>query len=157
MTYSPQDYDEAYDDADLPKGGDLPPGTYQAYVERAQIRDGFDDHPQLSLQCRVLTEEYQGRVLFINNTFNPDLIKYLKQTLNRLEVGSIKPSELLATPEPGQPNKALATLLDRVVEIAVVRSKKNPAYTNNYINRLVMEQVESKHEAPPIDDADLPF
>jgi len=151
MTYN---YDDALAGAELPEnsGGKVPPGDYQAVITRAVIRDQeetFDEHPQLSLYCQIVEGAHKGRMLFVNNSFNPEHIRWLKLTLTRLGLDPLpSASDILE-------GDAREGMLMRVVALTVAVNKKKPQYTNTYLNRLLSAEFEG--DLPGSDDKEIPF
>jgi hypothetical protein len=135
MTYNYDDlgqYDADFENAESPSFGDVPPGTYQAWVERAWIekRDGAF-HPDFKLQCRVVGGEFAGKCLFPSQSFGPDYIKYLKGCLASMD---LEPPIKRAS----EIRHRLDDMLDRVLEIKVVHKKGDDrTFINYYVQRFI--------------------
>lgn len=170
MTYNPDEYAQ-YDDEwtrapddSGPPSGPVPPGTYQCAVDKVDLKDSqYDGHPQLTLRCKILNGPQTGRFCFPQGSFNPDAIvptrdgnkapiEFLKQMITRMELDPPvrSASELVAR---------LAELLDRIIEVKVVRNEKRPDYPRYYVQRFVGMAPEREPGAdfdeaypPPIDD-----
>ena len=127
-------YDDDYEKAETKSYGDLPEGTYQAWVERAWIdTPEWAFHPELKLQCRVIGER-AGAVLFVQQSFDPEWIHHLKSTVATL---NLEPPVTRAS-EVGE---RLEEMLYRVLTIKVVHkpSKKDPEkkFVNCYVQGFV--------------------
>jgi hypothetical protein len=155
MTYPHNDYDlTEYDDdyrnAEAPdmSTDEVPPGKYQAVVERAYI-DGPNDYSpwhQLKLTCKIVSGPHAGRALFPGGTFNPEYIQYLKGTVSKM---GLDPAPKTAS----DIQHALPDMIGRVLEIAVVSRKNNPEKRNYYVNRFV--QMADSVDSDPGED--VPF
>jgi hypothetical protein len=162
MTYNPDenqpytpedlaDYDDDFRDAPEPENvfRDVPVGTYQAYVERATIEppNQWSDHPRLKLVCKILSGEYQGAALFPDGSFDPEYIQYLKALTVKMGFDFKSAGEIA---------DSLDLMLDRVLEIAVVKRKSDPTKTNHYVNRFIRMLNDPSDEPPPHTDEDDP-
>jgi hypothetical protein len=173
MTYNPDeltDYDKDFEDAPEDEGapgGEVPPGTYQAYVMSARVVDNdYDGHPQLKLQCKIISGPCKGRVLFPQGSFNPEEviptksgpmapIVFLKQMVSRL---GLKVPITRASEIPGR----LDEMLDRVLEVKVMERRGNSEKRNYYVQRFVKKldphaPADAPDNPPPHTDDEIPF
>jgi hypothetical protein len=149
MTYW-DEYEQAYNDAEPDDGfRDVPPGTYQVYVDRAEIKEPKDPAKphRLSLWCKVLRGEFEGAMVFPGAPFSH--MNMVKGIVARCGVDiPDSVAELVAMIDDG-------VLLDRVLEVKVQR---NGEYLNAYVQRFIrMLSEDSGEEPPPIDDDEIPF
>ena len=162
MTYPDMSqYDKGYQDAaDQPKFRDVPPGTYQAYVERAYIdvpdkvdENGDPKAPRFKLQMRITSGEYSGSCLFPSASFDyPEIVKGM---VARMELDPVPQTASEVASE-----ETLADMLDRVLEIKVAKNPKNPDFPKLYLQRFVKmlpAHGEGTDEPPPVGDDDIPF
>jgi hypothetical protein len=137
-------YDQDYEQAEAPSYGDVPAGTYQAWVERAWVdQSDWKDHPDFKLQCRITSADHKGNCIFPSQSFDPEYIKHLKGCINALELDPpiTRPSEI---------RERLEDMLDRVLQIKVVHTKgknregEEVTYVNAYVQRFIcMRQVDA--------------
>lgn len=167
MTYPHNDLGQYDDDfANAPEdeytGGEVPPGTYQAYVMSARVEDSdYDGHPQLKLQCKIIAGPCKNRVLFPQASFNPEdviptkngpvaPIVFLKQMVSRL---GLEPPITRASEIPSR----LHDMLDQVLEVKVAERKGNSEKRNYYVQRYVGKHSPGAPDgAPPHTDDDAP-
>jgi hypothetical protein len=151
LTSYDDDYKNAEEDTQY---RDVPPGTYQAFVERAWIDDPneFSDHPRFKLQLRIINSAYEGNCLFPSAGF--DYPQIVKSMVSRLD---------LPTPPTtaSEVQDSLPDMLDRVVEVKVAENPKNPKYPRIYLQRFVRMLDEpgdrGQDDDPGADDSDIPF
>ena len=171
MVYNPDELEEMDKLAeelpvdDGPKAGPVPPGTYQAKIERAAIRmNDFTGHDELNLYCRIIHGKQANRVVFPSASFDPDPNKFL---------GGRRPVEFLIRmlrnlgmsppPKPSEvyhDEETRAGMIGRVVEVAVVANKKDPAKKpRSYINRFVCmaSELDTSSDKGADDGDDIPF
>ena len=150
-TYDPSDleeYDKGFADApedDGPRSGPIPPGTYQAQIMKAEIRDSYfqDENnrkiPELVLHLKLLNGAGQGRWVFPSAQFdakpNPMLsdrapIEFLKSMVAKL---GLDPPITKASEIPLRLND----MLDRVIEVKVKANPNKPEYPKVYVQRFV--------------------
>lgn len=128
-------YDKDYQDAEAPKFGMIPPGKYQAFIERAYIDyPAWSEHPQLKLECRIINGDYRSKVLFVQQSFDPGFIQYLKATIEAMELNPPVKSA-------AEIDDRCEEMLYRVMEIRVVHkpNKKDPStpHVNCYVQRYI--------------------
>ena len=165
MTYHPDElaqFDTDFAEApmdDENTGKPVPPGKYQAVIQKAEIRENkYNGYPELNLHCKILDGAGKGQVVFPSGSFDPNPndglkgekpITYLKRLLTRLD---LDPPITAASQVPGR----LRDMLDMVVEVAVVENKKRPEYPRAYINRAVGRMAPTAERGPGDDDV-IPF
>lgn len=176
MTYNPDEleqYDHDFATAkgdDGPNGGRVPPGTYQAQIVKAEIRENtYNHYPELNLHCKIISGPSKGLVVFPSASFDPEPneglkgekpITYLKRLVTRLD---LKPPITAASQIPGR----LQDMLDKIVEVAVVANAKRPEYPRCFLNRCVGAAPKAHRlgtlpdDAPaqpaPVGDDEIPF
>ena len=76
-------YNDDYDRAEVQEFGDVPDGTYQVSVEKAQLKEtNKEKKPMLSWQLDILNGPQRGRKLFCNNVIASEKgIQWLKTNL----------------------------------------------------------------------------
>lgn len=112
----------------------IPDGRYQAQVDKIMFetnsKDGVTVYFKIILKL-LSTEFYLRQVTYIK-TVNADQIKYIKQTLNTLDINPETFSDV---------ESLFGGALDSVVEIQLKTGKVNTstgkAYQNVYINKLI--------------------
>lgn len=112
----------------------IPDGRYQAQVDKIMFetnsKDGVTVYFKIILKL-LSTEFYLRQVTYIK-TVNADQIKYIKQTLNTLDINPETFSDV---------ERLFGGALDSVVEIQLKTGKVNTstgkAYQNVYINKLI--------------------
>jgi hypothetical protein len=171
MTYDDElsSYDDAFNNApdDTGPPEEVPPGKYQAVVDKAEITyPKWSAFPRLSLQCRVISGPQKGRMLFPDASFDPEVkvpfgdtkvapIFFVKQMCVRMELDPPVKSA-------GEVGDRLRDMLDRILEIKVAKQKKNPEYRDYYVQRFVAMAAPGDEPPPHGDgdyppDADIPF
>ena len=171
MVYNPDEleqYNDAWGDApdDDGKGdfGPVAPGTYQVRIKEAKIEDSdYDGHPQLALTLQIMGGDFNNRLLWVNNSFNPSPtvptkggkkvapIVFLKKTVNRLALDP-------PIAGPAEIATRLDDMLDRIIEVNVQRNPKNEKYPKVYVNRYVGQWDESMGiQAADVSGDDIPF
>jgi hypothetical protein len=148
-------YDEEYQNAEAPKYGLIPAGKYQAWIEKAYIDyPEWSEHPQLKLECRIMSGDYHGKVLFVQQSFDPGFIQYLKATIEAMELDP----EVKSASEI---EDRCVEMLYRVMEIRVVHkpNKKDPStpHVNCYVQRYIgmRDELMGADGDPELDE--LPF
>ncbi len=130
----------------------VPPGDYQAIVYKFDTFEG-KDNLFLKTVLQIASGEYAGaQVETVHALDIEERLPWLKKHVNALGLDSesFEYEDLLSV---------LAGVLDNVVEIAVVQSKKinpstNEPYVNVYVNRpIVMATLNT--EFPPADDIEF--
>jgi hypothetical protein len=102
------DFNDDYNNADLPdsKGEEIPDGTYNAFIERAELtRTRETNKPMLKLMFRVMDGPSRGRCAFKNTVIERDRIQYLKLDLTRMGIEAARLSELPSKHEENQDGK----------------------------------------------------
>ncbi len=147
-----EQYDGHFNDAEASDTNfrDVPVGTYQTYVEKAFIDppNQHNDHPRLKLWCKILNGEYGGAMLFPDGNFDPEYIHHLKGMTIKMGFEFTSAGEIA---------DSLNDMLDRVLEVAVVKRKKDPTKKNHYVNRFVRMLKDAGEEPPAHGDDELPF
>jgi hypothetical protein len=124
-------------------GGDIPPGTYQAKVDKVELALSQQGNRMLKWQLRILSGQYAGRCEFRQNMLEtPQNMEYLKRDLDICGIALQDICEL-----PG----ILGDLLDVCLEIKVVVKGEN---RNVYLNKRLTLDVAGADTA---DDALCPF
>jgi len=110
---------------------DVPPGHYQAFVDRAYLdRAKTSRRLLLKWELVIAVGELKGRRLFRNNMVEtPDNLRWLKADLQTAGVTLRKLSDLPLQLEP-----LLGVLLDVTVS---VKGTGDQAFTNVYLNKRV--------------------
>ena len=138
-----------------PEGGSrqsLPDGTYQVWVQSAEItEEGYQgkrlDFPVLKITFRELADT--NGAAYMTQQFHPDpqRMGFLKRLANQIWPAPV--------PSPSQMEARLGDLLDRCFDITVKTTVKGEkSYTNVYVNRY-LEGI----QPPEVDDLGnrLPF
>lgn len=123
---------------------DVPPGHYQAYVDRAYLdRAKTSRRLLLKWELVIAAGDYKGRRLFRNNMVEtPDNLRWLKADLQTAGVTLRKLSDLPLQLEP-----LIGVLLDVTVS---VKGTGDQAFTNVYLNkRIDREGSGTETTAPP--------
>jgi hypothetical protein len=142
-------YDDDYENATAPSFGDVPPGTYQACIERATIEPNkYSSHPDFKLMCRIFSGDQQRKCLFIRQSFDPEKIKWLKATVGSLELDPpvTRASEI---------GDRLHDMIDRILEIEVKHTPKDDGSGENWVNSNVKRFVCWKAEGIEAMNANL--
>lgn len=110
---------------------DVPPGHYQAYVDRAYLdRAKTTRRLMLKWELVIAAGDYKGRRLFRNNMVEtPDNLRWLKADLQTAGVTLRKLSDLPLQLEP-----LIGVLLDVTVS---VKGAGDQAFTNVYLNKRI--------------------
>ena len=75
--------------ADVESGGfePIPEGTYDAIIDKVEVRESkSSDHNYLNFEFIIQDEEYEGRRMWMINSFSPKALFRLKDTLEALGV-----------------------------------------------------------------------
>jgi hypothetical protein len=92
-------------------GGDfesVPDGSYQAVIEKVELRNSSKGNPMLTLMLRILGPRHANRVLWRNIVFTQNSVKYAKADLCTCGLALANLSEL---------RSRLTDLLDVKLEI----------------------------------------
>lgn len=122
---------------------DIPPGHYQAFVDRAYLdRAKSSRRLLLKWELVVAVGELKGRRMFRNNMVEtPDNLRWLKADLQTAGVTLQKLSDL-----PLQLEHLIGVLLDVTVS---VKGTGDQAFTNVYLNKRIERTDGSGAEASP--------
>ena len=122
---------------------DVPPGHYQAYVDRAYLdRAKTSRRLLLKWELVIAVGELKGRRLFRNNMLEtPDNLRWLKADLQTAGVTLRKLSDLPLQLEP-----LIGVLLDVTVS---VKGTGDQAFTNVYLNKRVDLEGSGIEATPP--------
>ena len=122
---------------------DVPPGHYQAYVDRAYLdRAKTSRRLLLKWELVIAIGELKGRRLFRNNMVEtPDNLRWLKADLQTAGVTLRKLSDLPLQLEP-----LIGVLLDVTVS---VKGTGDQAFTNVYLNKRVDLEGSATAATPP--------
>lgn len=128
-------YNDAWDEAQVKRFGNVAPGTYQASVEEARIsHPEWMEHPQLSLKMKVMQGEWAGSGFYCQNSFDPARIGFLKSAVAAM---GLKPPIKAA----GEVESRCEDMLGRVLTVKVVHNDNpnNPEkpYVNVYIQNFI--------------------
>lgn len=145
--------DDEWQEAQAASGGVLPPGNYQARIDRILIEESNWEKLQLRTEYVVTHGEHEGRrTTSWNDLEDPERLKYAKSHLLTLGIELTSLAEL---------ESRLPEVLDAVVEIRVKQSTSTNAegqpYINTYCNRLISkaDQPTSTAQSKSVDD--IPF
>ena len=140
-------WDDEYEEA-TPAGNEdfenVPDGTYQVKSEKVELRRSRAGNAMLSWQLRILTGDFEGRMLFKNSMLaTSDNLRWLKTDLGICDLKLQKLSDL--------PDR-LEDLLDITLE---VYAKQDGDFQNVYFNKKLTTVKRDPDPSPPGDD--LPF
>lgn len=145
-----EEYDDAWRNAEAVDGyRDVEPGTYQVYVERAEIKEPKNpDKPhRLALWCKILRGEFEGSMVFPGAPFSH--MNMVKSIIARCGV------DMPQNMDEFEDMIERGDLLDRVLEVKVQR---NGEYLNAYVQRFIRMLNEGPgEEPPPHTDEEIPF
>ena len=145
MTYDLSQYDDAWDEAETQTYGEVAPGNYSAWIERATIEfPEWSSHEQLSLQLRIIGGEYANQCVFVRQSFDPEYIHFVKSAVAAMQLDPPVKSA-------GEITSRLEDMLDRVMVVKVVHkpSKNDPEkmFINTYIQSFVGMKDELMQES----------
>jgi hypothetical protein len=144
------EFDQGYREAEAEDGfRDVPEGTYQVFVDTAEIKEPRDPNkpPRLSLWCKILSGEYNGAMVFPGAPFSH--MNMVKSIIAKCGVDV--PPNMAAFEDMID----RGDLLDRVLDVEV---SKNGQYTNARVKKFVrmLRQPGSDDGPPPHTDDDMP-
>jgi hypothetical protein len=145
------EFDQGYQGAEAEEGfRDVPEGTYQVYVDTAEIKEPRDPSkpPRLSLWCKILSGEYNGAMVFPGAPFSH--MNMVKSIIAKCGV-DIPPNM-----DAFEDMIDRGDLLDRVLDVEVT---KNGQYTNARVKKFVRMLNEDSGDGPPVDinGDEIPF
>jgi hypothetical protein len=149
-------FDDEWNQAEPPKSeyDPLPDNKYQVNIERAYIETSDEMKVFLKWELRVLTGEYQKRLIFKQNSLdNPERFGWLKGELTKVGFELKQLSDL---------EELLPHLLDRVMEVNLKTNKPNAegkSYQNCYFKKFIglLKDFINEHGLAGIDLNDMPF
>jgi len=130
---------------------DVPDGTYQVWVERAEIKTSQAGNEYLSLMLRILAGTCKGRCIFKMGFFtSEDSRRYLYYDIQKMGVNFERWSQLRAYLE------------DMIGVKLEVTQKTKDEFTNVYINKRLDDigtpaGADTGTKLPPIEDEDILF
>jgi len=138
-----EEFDDAFDDAEVTNMDDLPDGKYQVSVESVQLKESQrSGNPMLEWALRILTGDFKGRMIWRNNMLlNPENIRFLKQDL--YTCGMVDLQKLSHLPA------RLEELINIQLEITKkTTAKDDETYENYYFNKKI--EIELEEDDIPI-------
>jgi len=168
FTMSYADFDDDFQQADVPEGSDAeeaPCGKYQCEITRFFDNETQDGTQRLNGVLKVISGEHAGKVIYKSWLLSPSAMPYIKADFKRfgLPVETTRFSEL---------RRMLDTdVIGKRCEAVKKENEKNTKYANVYINSMLSslekpspkqsEQAPSIYEeaktTPPETKDDLPF
>lgn len=143
--------DEAYANA-ASDSEKVPDGTYQAQVDRVELRRSQAGNPYLNWQLRIRGGQFDGQCLFKMSMLVTDKnLSHLKKDTATCGVTLAKVSDLAK-------EQVLRSLLDHMLEVKATTSGE---FQNVYINKRIITRDSAPHTAEMdhrgVDDDDIPF
>lgn len=126
MTYNYSQHDADYSAPENAPTQPLDPppvGKYVCQIVSAVVKmNDKSGYPELKIAAKILTGEHAGKMTFPSASYAPDLIKWLRQMVERL--GYFGPGSGIPDAAPG--------FVGAKVEVAVVQKER---FTNYYLNK----------------------
>ena len=130
MSYA--DFDDDFQQADLPETyAEAPCGTYQCEIVEFKDETTKTGIPKLNCLLRVIAGEHDGKVLYKGWLLTAEAMSYIKADFMKfgLPVETTKFSRLR--------NMLDSDVVGKWCEVVKKQNKKDPEYTNVYINSMI--------------------